>query len=1130
MPLSITILTEGSLTASVVGQGIVASIVPSQALLEVNVGVPGASGTVSVGTTTTGDAGTDASVVNVGTTTNAILDFTIPRGDKGEQGNAGSNGTSATVSVGTTTTLSAGSSATVTNSGSTSAAVFNFGIPQGIQGLKGDKGDTGNTGAGVAPFGSAGQVLAKIDGTNYNTHWIDVSSGGGTWGSITGTLSNQTDLQTALDGKLSLTGGTMSGDIAFSVDGNGNDLLIGSWGLGVENIDGHTLYLQPDVLRIYDSSHLIGTSITGAGISFNDETIQTTAGLPLTGGQVTGNVTFKYTDQNPEPGYTNSIEINPEQFQISFQSPNYNSEFSPAGISLNQGATNLSFGFYYNGIRFTDGTIQQTAALPLTGGTMTENSNITVSTPINEYEYVYESIFNGDGLTVNYVNSSDPEYKTIHTTYGAREIIAHWEDNPAYGFVLNTGSVSGIENGVSWGIGVNGVTYPDTSVQTTAGLPLAGGIMSGAIRFDSVGTQNIAKGSFDSGRGGYNGISLNCAVDYELNWQAGYLKALNSGGFNVPINVESDIVNSTIPDIDNQGTKSTFNNNGLRAVFYNAGGAEETSVTTYGTGGIDNSVFDSPFNFHLNQNGVYGTGDGVDGVANWGIGLSGVTYPDSSTQVTAFPGYAGTTSDYIRGDGSTSPFPSIPVFPPSGGTTSQFIDGTGALQTYGPLGDRYFTTSNSTLTCDSGNGKTMTIGTGLSYSRQQDITVSYDNANHMHGTVLTYNSATGVMTFDSNTHSGGGTYSSWEVNVGGVAGAVLPVGGTVSQVLAKVNSTNFNTEWISLGSMATQPASAYLSTASAVANYLTISSAASTYQTQSGMSAYLSTASAVANYQTISGMSAYLSTSAAASTYQTQSGMSAYLSTASASANFIGTSAYATTAQAQAGTSTTTVVSPATLLDAKFFAGGKFLTTGITYVVATSGTGASSGGNGLNARVATAPTSATGYAQSHGAILNNVRGGAYNAAIDWSKRVVFGGRFTRNTITPDTNSVFRYTLGRVVAQTPSDILNTDKQVGIKVSGGGVIQLMCANGTTLSTVNSSFTPTNNSAYDVVITSDGAGNVVLYVNGSSVATSTGGPTSAQSGVYDTISFEVQNTSTLSNGAMVMFMTDTFAQINI
>ena len=45
-----------------------------------------------------------------------------------------------------------------------------------------------------------------------------VASGGGgggaaAWGSITGTLSAQTDLQTALDAKLNLTGGTMTGQL-----------------------------------------------------------------------------------------------------------------------------------------------------------------------------------------------------------------------------------------------------------------------------------------------------------------------------------------------------------------------------------------------------------------------------------------------------------------------------------------------------------------------------------------------------------------------------------------------------------------------------------------------------------------------------------------------------------------------------------------------------------------------------------------------------------------------------------------------------------------------------------------------------------------------------------------------------
>lgn len=41
------------------------------------------NGSIAVGTTTTGAPGTDASVVNVGTATNAILDFTIPAGASG---------------------------------------------------------------------------------------------------------------------------------------------------------------------------------------------------------------------------------------------------------------------------------------------------------------------------------------------------------------------------------------------------------------------------------------------------------------------------------------------------------------------------------------------------------------------------------------------------------------------------------------------------------------------------------------------------------------------------------------------------------------------------------------------------------------------------------------------------------------------------------------------------------------------------------------------------------------------------------------------------------------------------------------------------------------------------------------
>lgn len=47
---------------------------------------PGLAATVEVGSVTTGEPGTPASVVNSGTETNAVLDFVIPKGDNGSNG------------------------------------------------------------------------------------------------------------------------------------------------------------------------------------------------------------------------------------------------------------------------------------------------------------------------------------------------------------------------------------------------------------------------------------------------------------------------------------------------------------------------------------------------------------------------------------------------------------------------------------------------------------------------------------------------------------------------------------------------------------------------------------------------------------------------------------------------------------------------------------------------------------------------------------------------------------------------------------------------------------------------------------------------------------------------------------
>lgn len=66
--------------------------------------------------------------------------------------------------------------------------------------------------------GVAGQVLSKVDGTDYNVTWVNQTGGVGggsvAWGSITGTLSSQTDLNSALSGKAASTHSHGFGDLS----------------------------------------------------------------------------------------------------------------------------------------------------------------------------------------------------------------------------------------------------------------------------------------------------------------------------------------------------------------------------------------------------------------------------------------------------------------------------------------------------------------------------------------------------------------------------------------------------------------------------------------------------------------------------------------------------------------------------------------------------------------------------------------------------------------------------------------------------------------------------------------------------------------------------------------------------
>ena len=123
---------------------------------------PQGPASIAVGVTTTTDPGTNASVTNVGTDDNVILNFNIPKGETGPIGPQGIPGTEGPT-------------------GPTG--------PQGLQGLQGIQGPTGPTGptgpqglqglqgiqGPTGPTGPAGPTAIETYGSKYNTSTDNIS-------------------------------------------------------------------------------------------------------------------------------------------------------------------------------------------------------------------------------------------------------------------------------------------------------------------------------------------------------------------------------------------------------------------------------------------------------------------------------------------------------------------------------------------------------------------------------------------------------------------------------------------------------------------------------------------------------------------------------------------------------------------------------------------------------------------------------------------------------------------------------------------------------------------------------------------------------------------------------------------
>lgn len=126
---------------------------------------PQGPASIAVGVTTTTDPGTNASVTNVGTDDNVILNFNIPKGETGPIGPQGIPGTEGPTGPAGPQGLQGlqGIQGPTGPTGPTG--------PQGLQGLQGIQGPTGPTG----PTGPAGPTAIETYGRKYNTSTDNIS-------------------------------------------------------------------------------------------------------------------------------------------------------------------------------------------------------------------------------------------------------------------------------------------------------------------------------------------------------------------------------------------------------------------------------------------------------------------------------------------------------------------------------------------------------------------------------------------------------------------------------------------------------------------------------------------------------------------------------------------------------------------------------------------------------------------------------------------------------------------------------------------------------------------------------------------------------------------------------------------
>jgi hypothetical protein len=241
-------------------------------------------------------------------------------------------------------------------------------------------------------FDSAGKKRIRIA---YS--WIDSAlsggGGGGTWGSITGTLSSQTDLNTALNNRWNLSGNAGTSSSNYIGTSDAQPLYFGYNGIKSGIIDGSTGNTSIGYKAMFAGTHFFNTAFGSEALSATAVSSASNAAFGYQSLKVNTsggtNTAVGYRSLWSNTTGSDNVAIGSDALLVN--GANYNTAVGSSSLRLNNGGqVNTALGF---------GSLSQNVSG--SNNTAVGASALTVSTTSNNTAVGYQSLYNNNSGASN---------------------------------------------------------------------------------------------------------------------------------------------------------------------------------------------------------------------------------------------------------------------------------------------------------------------------------------------------------------------------------------------------------------------------------------------------------------------------------------------------------------------------------------------------------------------------------------------------------------------------------------------------------------------------------------------------------------------------------------------------------